>query len=361
MARRFPCASCGAWQRFAPDHRALECGYCGETTPIGPIPGTVREQDFVEWLDAGGAERVATRSERVLPCDRCGATTTIDESVRSTECAFCGHPLVADPVTCHQIPVTGVLPFRIDRGAARDRLRRWLGSLRFAPSGLVKRIRSDDPLQGIYSPHWTFDTATSSRYRGQRGDHYWVTQTMTVMVNGRPQVQTTQVRRTRWSPASGRVRRDFDDVLVLATDSLPTRYAAELAPWGLHEVEPYDPRFLAGFRAETYRVPLRAGFERAKALMDPAIRERVRRDIGGDEQRISHLDTTYREVTFKHLLTPIWISTYRYRDRAFTFLVNGRTGEVQGQRPYSAWKIAGAILLGLALIAGIAWVASQSR
>ena len=44
-------------------------------------------------------------------------------------------------------------------------------------------------------------------------------------------------------------------------------------------------------------------------------------------------------VTFKHLLLPIWLATYRYRDQLYQILVNARTGEVQGRRPYSVWKI----------------------
>jgi len=88
--------------------------------------------------------------------------------------------------------------------------------------------------------------------------------------------------------------------------------------------------------------------------MDRMILRDVKYDIGGDEQRVSDVQTQISNVTFKHILLPVWLAAYKYRGRTFRFVVNGRTGRVQGERPYSAWKITFAVILGLivALIAG---------
>lgn len=359
MADNFPCSSCGAWLHYTPGEHRLTCPYCSTEQAVAIPAEEVREQDFHAWLTAGGEGRVSRAEVRVLPCGQCGAKTTTEEHVSATSCSFCGHAIVAAPETLRQIPPTGMLPFAVDREDARRNLRAWLGRLWFAPSGLAKRARSDDPLDGIYAPYWTYDTRTVTDYRGQRGDHYWVTESYTVMVNGKAQMRTRQVQKTRWRPASGRVRNTFDDVLVLASDSLPRDVSRKLEPWDLQSVVPFTPSFLAGFRAETYRTGLAEGFEIAKDRMDPAIRARVRQDIGGDVQRISDMHVSYREVSFKHLLLPIWLSSYRYKNRTFRFLVNARTGEVTGERPYSLWKIAFAILLGLALIGTIVFLTQQ--
>ncbi|MBV9774716.1 MAG: hypothetical protein JO040_12240, partial [Gemmatimonadetes bacterium] len=73
-------------------------------------------------------------------------------------------------------------------------------------------------------------------------------------------------------------------------------------------------------------------------------------DIGGDEQRIHSTDTRYDDVTFKHILLPVWISAYRYREKVYRRLVNARTGEVQGERPWSWIKIALLVLFVAALV-----------
>jgi hypothetical protein len=81
----------------------------------------------------------------------------------------------------------------------------------------------------------------------------------------------------------------------------------------------------------------------------------VRRAIGGDVQRIQRIDTEYSAETFKHVLLPIWMAAYKYNGRTYRFVVNGQTGRVQGERPYSVWKIAFAILCALALAAAFAY------
>ena len=83
------------------------------------------------------------------------------------------------------------------------------------------------------------------------------------------------------------------------------------------------------------------------------IRNLVKRNIGGDQQRIMSLNTNYKEINFKHLLLPVYVSAYKYKNKLYRFLVNGRTGEVQGERPYSWIKISLTVLLVLTLVGAI--------
>jgi len=100
-------------------------------------------------------------------------------------------------------------------------------------------------------------------------------------------------------------------------------------------------------------VELPEGYEEARTRMDAVIARDVRFDIGGDAQRIHGIDTDVRDVTFKHILLPVWLAAYKYRGETYRFVVNGRTGRVQGERPWSAWKIAFAVL-ALLIVVGVA-------
>jgi hypothetical protein len=84
--------------------------------------------------------------------------------------------------------------------------------------------------------------------------------------------------------------------------------------------------------------------------MDGTIRNLVIQDIGGDHQVIESLKTKHVGVTFKHILLPIWIASYRYHNDLYQIMVNARTGEVVGRRPYSVWKI---VLLVIAILLGV--------
>jgi hypothetical protein len=243
-----------------------------------------------------------------------------------------------------------VLPFKVTQPQASEAIKGWLGSLWFAPNAL-KKMAQQEGVGGVYIPFWTYDAYTQSDYEGQRGEHYYVTETYTETDSqGNTVTKTRQVRHTRWYDASGTVARWFDDILVAATKTITPARLAALEPWDLGELTPYAPEYLSGYKAQRYQVDLAEGFELAKKTAAPVIESDVRSDIGGDEQRVTRVSTAYSAITFKHLLLPVYVGAYRFNDKVFQLAVNGRTGEVQGERPYSAWKIFFFVLTIVAII-----------
>jgi hypothetical protein len=139
--------------------------------------------------------------------------------------------------------------------------------------------------------------------------------------------------------------------LVTASRSLSRDQLQALEPWDLTELKPFQPAYLAGYKAQRYQVELKEGFEQAKTMMAEIIASDARKDIGGDEQHVHQVATAYSAITFKHLFLPVWVSAYRFNGKVYQVLVNARTAEVQGDRPYSFWKIASFVLfLFLALL-----------
>ena len=356
---RFPCETCGSDLRFDPSEHRLACDHCGSTQEIDDskqVSGGIRELDFLRAVRDQLPE-AEIEETRVVSCPNCGAKTEFDIDTHAAECPFCATPVVTDTGIHRHIKPRGLLPFAMEEAEARVALSGWLGSLWFAPSGLMEYARKGRKMNGIYVPYWTFDADTKSRYSGQRGTDYY--ETRTVMRDGKK--QQIKVRKTRWRSVSGRVARFFDDVLVLASRSLPKKYTDGLEPWDLSALEPYKPEYLAGFRAEGYQVELVDGFTEARENMDRMILRDVKYDIGGDRQRVSDVDTSISDVTFKHVLLPVWLAAYKYRRKTYRFVINGRTGRVQGERPFSAIKITIAVICGLilALIAGYVIANSQ--
>ncbi|MDX8351028.1 TFIIB-type zinc finger domain-containing protein [Cognatiyoonia sp. IB215182] len=356
---RFPCEACGADLRYDPGDDQLVCDHCGNIQPVsgdGPWSGAIRELDFRKGVN----EQLAAEDieeTRVVTCPNCGAQTEFDSDLHAAECPFCATPVVTDTGTHRHIKPRGLLPFAWEEAQARDAVTDWLGGLWFAPNGLAEYARKGRKMNGIYVPYWTFDADTRTRYTGQRGTHYY--ETRTVMRDGKR--KQVRVRKTRWRNVSGRVARFFDDVLVLASKSLPKRYTDGLEPWDLSALEPYKPEYLAGFRAEGYQVELVDGFDEARAYMDRMIRRDIKYDIGGDDQRIGSVNTDISDVTFKHILLPVWLAAYKYRGKSYRFVVNGRTGRVQGERPYSAWKIAFAVIIGIIVALAVGFVIAENQ
>lgn len=260
-------------------------------------------------------------------------------------CPFCGTALVAEALSKKAIRPRALLPFKVAGQDAGTRFRQWVNGLWFAPNRL-RREAAAGRIEGVYLPFWTFDCSTRTSYRGRRGDDYTEYATDS---NGRRRTVT----RTRWTHLSGEVRCSFDDLLVPASGSLPESQLVGLAPWDLDQLVPYADSYLSGFRTESYAVDLAAGFSGARARIESVIRSRVLQDIGGDRQAIDSSSTSCAAITFKHVLLPAWISSYRYAGKLYRFVVNGRTGSVQGERPWSWIKIAAAVLAALLVLAVI--------
>ncbi|MDR1744426.1 MAG: primosomal protein N' (replication factor Y) - superfamily II helicase [Planctomycetota bacterium] len=355
-AKQFPCRNCGGPLIYMPGTAHMKCPYCGTENdiPLDQDDGDyLMENDFEAALEAENKhqeEDADLPTRDVVRCTYCGAVATISERKTSDLCPYCGHPLAMQNMFKMKLNVQALLPFDIDADKAIRMYRNWVGSRWFAPSDFKRRATRGEAMKGCYMPYWTYDSATTTWYTGQRGDVYYVTAMVPVTQNGRTTMVPQQVPRIRWSPASGSVRVGFDDILVPASKSVPMEIQDGLTPWNMGNLKPFRQEFLSGFVTETYQVPVKDGVEEAKSRMEPAIMNAIANDIGGDQQRVDSKRTEYANVTFKHILLPVWLSAYAYGGKTYRFTINAQNGRVSGDRPYSYWKIGLAILFGLILL-----------
>lgn len=363
--RLFPCLNCGAKVEFDPASRSLKCPYCGHAQTVAGAEddAEVVERDFEEFLEKQEENSAPTEGlQSQVRCTGCGAVVMVDEKVVTDQCPFCGTHIENQPeAVAGMIPPESLIPFEVDLRNARTSFEKWLHSLWFAPNAL-KKLANLGQLSGVYVPFWTYDAMTFTRYRGQRGDDYTVEETYTERdANGNNVTKTRRVTRTSWSYVSGSVDHFFDDVLICGSRSVPEKLVVGMEPWNTQELEPYKSEFLSGFKTERYVVGLREGFEFAKKRMEPTLDNLIRRDIGGDHQRIDSKMTQYMGVTFKHCLLPVWVAHYRFQEKLFHILINGRTGKVSGERPFSWAKIAGVTLAVLLAVGLLIYVLSGSK
>lgn len=337
--RVFPCESCGADLEFHIGNQSLTCPYCGFVKQLVVDEAkSVEEQDYNAMLQAIREQRVqadaSTLDAKEVRCGGCGGSVSFTGTLTSSECPYCATPIQRENIHAMEgrIGVDGVLGFQVDKRVAEQNLRTWVKKLWFAPNDFKKRGVTGK-FTGVYIPYWTFDSMTFTRYRGERGNARWV-ETKDSSGNTRRQ------RHVDWSPASGQFERFFDDVLVCAGSGLPSNLTQSLEPWPLDQCVPFSQELLAGFLARTYDLPLEDGFGAARTRIDQALHQDVRRRIGGDEQRVHNVDSHFHAITYKHLLLPCWLLSYRDGDKVYQVIVNAATGRVSGERPYSKVKIA---------------------
>jgi DNA-directed RNA polymerase subunit RPC12/RpoP len=349
QTRTYPCRRCGGDLEFAIREQQLRCPHCGNTEEIvDDEDREVVEQDFraaLAALEQGVLDRTGSQvaGEKEVVCQNCGGHTTFTGSLTATRCPYCATPIQRDDV--HDAPsrlaVDGVLPFQVDRTTAEAAIGQWIDSRWFAPNEF-KKYSTTGSFTSVYAAYFTYDADTTTRYTGMRGDNYTVTV-------GSGENRRTEVR-TRWSPRSGTVVNRFDDVPVLANEGFDRRHIQALEPWPTERSRPFSAEYVAGHLSRTYDHGVDECFSTARSRIEDDVRETVRRDIGGDHQRISSMSVHYGSLTYKHLLLPIWLLTVMYQQQPFQVFINGVTGEVHGERPWSWVKIAIAVAVALVVL-----------
>ena len=288
--------------------------------------------------------------KRVFKCENCGAETLLDKDKVADFCSFCGSSHIATSEHHAGIKPALVLPFQISKDEAIDKFKVWIKKRYFAPRELKKSYQLSK-ISGAYLPYWTFDSQTNSSFVVRIGTYYYVTVTRTVIADGKPKQVREQVRKIRWRTERGHYSEFFDDVLIKASRNVASGLIDKIEPFHLNGLLDYKTEYLSGFLAERYSIPLKEGWNDAKSVIDLGITNGIQGQVHGDVVQIVSVSTDYKNITYKHILLPIWISSFHFNKKVYRFLVNGQTGKVSGKSPVSAWKIT---ILSLAVILIIA-------
>ena len=361
--KKHPCPECGGDAEWSAAKQALACPYCGTLVPWAdgedPLGAAIVEHDLETALASSSPAAHGLRAEKKsVKCESCQAISIFDPDRAAQRCDFCGSPAIV-PVDATEDLITpeSLLPAVVAAPQVRDLLRAWYGSRWFAPTKL-KRAALTDTLHGIYLPYWTFDAHVDAQWTAESGYHYYVTETYQ---DAQGKTATRQVQRTRWENSAGQLTHFFDDDAVPGTVGVHTALLRKVEPFPtLSDLKSYDPAYVRGWTVERYQVDLGQASHVSKQQMDATIHQLCERDVPGDTQRNLQVESTYQGRTFKHILVPVWLTTYTYGPKSFQVVVNGYTGKMAGEFPLSWVKIAFAVL-GVLLVILVIVLMSQRR
>jgi hypothetical protein len=255
-----------------------------------------------------------------LTCGHCGADFDTQPDQIAGACPFCQAPYVATRAYGASPTPDAVIPATVDNDRAQEAARTWIRSRRFAPNAL-RRLADTPVLSLSLEPLWVFDAESLSEYTGERG------------VKRQLSGEQTESQ-IDWTRVSGNAQVALRDVAVSASTGTVTD-----EPWSWSDARSYADELLVGTIATAASVPLRDAWPAALQEMDDRIREVVRGHIGGDDQQISSLKTEYHALGGAYMLAASWDSSYQFDGIRYTLSVAADTGEVRGERPYSAVKI----------------------
>ncbi len=296
-------------------------------------------------------------ASRRFHCQTCGADTAVPPDTRSFTCPFCDSNYVVElPATAtgRQAPEF-VIGFAVTPEEALIKFRRWLAEGSWFRPGDLATASIEDKLKGVYVPFWSFSMLAESKWSAEIGEYWQRTQTYTTIENGQTVTRTRTVTETEWRPLAGRHHEYYSGFLVSGSRGLPQADAESIKPFQLAALKRYEPSYLAGWLSEEYSI----GRDEALAICQ---QEFARREetacedfLPGDTYSSLEAMTAFSRVNSDLVLLPVYILSYRYGGKLFRFLVNGQTGRIAGQKPFSLRRIAKviAVVLGVLLLVGL--------
>lgn len=353
----FRCPNCDGATAYSSDNGGLTCSFCGyyEAPPKEVVGKGAEEFEFtVETVERSvngwGQER------KELVCGSCAMHITLSPEMLTHTCPFCGSNAVVQTRAAQDVlRPRFLIPFVTTTEDCRQKTAVWLNNSWMLPKDLQNLARSAE-YTPIYIPFWTFDAHTKASWRAEvrntdaRRRSYsapnweWERPLLLKLANRDGK---------QWDWENGAVSLVTDDMLISGSSKLSKTLLMQMQGYRLSELVPYDPTFLAGISAQAYDVDLETAWASARRLMRARTKQACNKQASANSIRNFSMSLDFNDESWRYILLPLYLATYRYGGKVFQVMVNGQSGIVAGQRPVDwrrvGWAIGGGLLLGVLL------------
>ena len=336
--QEYKCPCCGGAIEFDSSLQKMKCPYCDTEFDMETLAsydaGLKDEQDSMEWETSAGGEWQEGEANglRSYICRSCGGEIVGDANTAATSCPFCGNPVVMMGQFSGALRPDFVIPFKLDKNAAKAGLQKHLTGKRLLPK-IFKDQNHIDEIKGVYVPFWLFDTDADARVR----------------------YRTTKLR--CWSDSDYNYT-ETSHFLVhrggsVGFEHVPVDGSSRMADDLMESIEPYDfsdavgfqTAYLAGYFADKYDVGADESIERANERVKKSAEEAFASTVEGyDTVTAESSSVQLHGGKAKYALYPVWILNTTWKGQKYTFAMNGQTGKFVGDLPVDKaaarrWKL----------------------
>jgi len=347
----YKCPSCDAALKYDGTSDKMTCEYCGCSFDVESVKAfneateqTNETEDFVskgEGKENGGWEAEEAEHMGVLTCPTCGGELIFEDTTVASSCPYCGNPAMVKSRLAGELKPDIVLPFKKTKEEAKEALAKFAKKKILLPKFFASESRLDS-IKGIYLPFWLYSctaeadatysatrvfTTRTPKYDVVRTDHYSIARRGTV---------------------------DFKDLPVDGSSKIADALMDSIEPFDLNRAEPFTTAYLSGFFADKYDESAEKCSERAKERMKNTSQSMLRGTVNGYAtvmNTASH--TSFKNTEVKYALLPVWLLVTEYKEKKYTYAMNGQTGKFVGELPVSAkrfWAFTLGIGAGLSLL-----------
>ena len=349
--QEYKCPCCGGAIAFDSTLQKMKCPFCDTEFEMETLASYDNElknepEENMSWDDTAGTEWENDEADglRSYVCKSCGGEIVGDETTAATSCPFCDNPIVMMGQFSGSLKPDYVIPFKVDKKAAKAALKKHYDGKRLLPK-VFKDQNHIDEIKGIYVPVWLFDADAdaSIRYKATKvrawsDQNYDYTETSFYAVSRGGKIGFERV------PVDGSSK--MDDTLM-----------ESIEPFNFSEAVNFQTAYLAGYLADKYDVDSEQSIGRANERIKKSTENEFAASVQG-YATVTPEATSIRlqNGKAKYALYPVWLLNTTWNEEKYVFVMNGQTGKFAGDLPldkaaYKKWLFGLTGLIGVAIYA----------
>jgi DNA-directed RNA polymerase subunit RPC12/RpoP len=322
----YKCPCCGGQIEFDSASQNMKCPFCDSEFSIEAVQEMQADQlssNDMSWDTSAGTDWQPGETEgmKIYSCKSCGGEIVADELTGASSCPYCGNPVVISGTFDGDLRPDLVIPFKLDKNKAKEKLAEHLKGKKFLPKAFTDQNHIDE-IKGVYVPFWLFDADADGdiRYEG--------------------------VKERRWSDSNYRyveksyynVRRTgslaFEHVPVDGSSRMPDDLMESIEPFDYKDAVTFEKAYLSGYLADRYDVTAEQSIDRANHRIEESVIDTFRDSVIGYSQVTEKGNAIQlHNGKAQYVLYPVWILNTTWNDQKFLFAMNGQTGKFVGNLP----------------------------
>lgn len=329
----YKCPCCGASLVWGSKEQKLICEYCDNTFTEAQLKEILDEENRkAQEIHAKWNEEEEINEEnrmdgmKVHICQSCGGEIIGDENSVATECVYCGSPTILTENISGVNRPKYVIPFKLDKNAAKEKLKEFYKGKRLLPDEFSKK-KHIDSIKGVYVPFWLFDCEADAdiTYRAEKR-HFWSD-------------SNYNYTKTDHYMLKRKGKLAFEKIPVDASSKMDDAYMDSIEPFDYKKLTEFSEKYLAGYYADKYDVDLDESAPRANERVKKSTEERFKDTVHGYEsvtEESSRINVKNGKA--EYVMFPVWLLNKKYKDKIYTFAMNGQTGKLVGELPIDKSK-----------------------
>ncbi len=346
----YKCPCCGAPLSFAPGSQQMRCSACLNVFDVDTVKdynaALVSPKEDTTWADYGdedsqGWKDGEAEEMQTFTCPSCGGEILTDANTAATFCPYCENPAVIPGRVSRQFRPDFVVPFQKDKKVAKAALKRLCKGKILLPRGFAAENRMEK-ISGIYVPFWLYscDVSAQAMYRATRTTGWSDSE--------------YDYAKTDYYMLQRAGSMSFDGVPVDGSQKMDDSYMESVEPFDYSKAVDFDTAYLSGYLADKYDVTASEGQPRANARIEATADSMLSGTAQGYATVIRQSGANQLSNTkIRYGLLPVWMLNTKYKDKIYTFAVNGQTGKMVGQLPVDkgrCWALFGGLTAGLSFL-----------